>query len=160
VIIAAHNLLLFKFISPMEQPTQFMDPMDAVINQLQPRDTNANEVQPQPQPEQKPATPAPAPEAKPAEPAPAEPAKPAEPVPFDLDKEIDDLLNLVKKEPATPEIKEDVNAKPVKKEIKVPKVLEKSDNQELSVDEKEEITNYIYDLEEQLANLEFDKKRE
>lgn len=141
--------------------TQFMDPMDAVINQLQPRDTNANEpqTQPQPQPEPKPADPTLTPEVKPADPVPAEP-KPADPVPFDLDKEIDDLLNLVKKEPAKPEIKDDVNVKPIKKEIKVPKVLEKADNQELSVDEKEEITNYIYDLEEQLANLEFDKKRE
>lgn len=152
----------------MTEPVQFMDPMDAVISRLQPRDTRADQ---QPNPEEFKQTQEPVQPQQPVQPEPQpEPQKPAEPVnnqpepkaePFDLDKEIDDLLKLVKKEPEVKEeIKPDVNEKVIKKTVKVPKILERADNQELSVDEKEEITNYIYDLEDQLANLEFDKKRE
>lgn len=147
---------------------QFADPMDAVIDKLQPRDTRPEEpVNPEVKPQEASKEPA---EVQP--PVPAEPEKPAEPTPpvqepepkqdglVDIEKEIDDLLELVKKEPKEPEKKEDVNNYQEKKPLKVPKFLEKDDNQELSVDEKEEITNYIYDLEEQLANLEFDQKRQ
>lgn len=143
---------------------QFIDPMDAVIERLQPRDTRADQ---QPNPEefrqtqepiqQQPVQPEP--QQQPQQQQPIEPTN--QPEPFDLNKEIDDLLELVKKEPEQKrEIQSNVNEKPVKKIVKVPKILERDDNQELSVDEKDEITNYIYDLEDQLANLEFDKKRE
>ena len=159
----------------MTDPVQFIDPMDAVISKLQPRDTRADQ---QPNPDEFKQTQEPIQPQQPVQPEPQpEPQKPAEPVnndikpegepkpePFDLDKEIDDLLKLIKKEPTVPEVKPDVkpdvNTKPEKKIIKVPKILERDDNQELSVDEKEEITNYIYDLEDKLANYEFDKKRE
>jgi DNA primase len=147
---------------------QFVDPMDAVIERLQPRDTRADQ---QPNPEEFKQTQEPIQqqpvqsESQPQQPE-QQPQPVVEPVnnqtePYNLDKEIDDLLELVKKTPETKqEIKDDVNVKPDKKSVKVPKILERDDNQQLSVDEKEEITNYIYDLEDQLANLEFDKKRE
>ena len=142
----------------------FIDPMDAVISQLQPRDTRpeAQQIDPQPQAQDpKPTEPAqPVEPVQPSEPINPEPVKEPEPT-VDIEKEIDDLLELVKKEPVKEsETKPDVNTIPEKKVVKVPKFLEKGDNQQLSVDEMEEITNYIYDLEEQLANIEFDKKRE
>jgi hypothetical protein len=142
----------------------FIDPMDAVINQLQPRDTRpeVQQIDPQPQAQDpKPAEPTqPAEPVQPSQPSPQEPSKEPDPN-FDIEKEIDELLELVKKEPVKePEIKQDVNTVQEKKVIKVPKFLETPDNQQLSVDEMEEITNYIYDLEEQLANIEFDRKRE
>ena len=150
--------------------TWFIDPMDAVINSLQPRDTRADQ-QPNPeefkqtqepiQPEvQQPVEPEVKPEVQPETQQPVDKETEA----YDLDKEIDDLLNLIKKETGSEktneEKKPDVNTIPIKKTVKVPKILDRDDNQELSVDEKEEITNYIYDLEDQLANLEFDRKRE
>src|SRR5574344_1719372 len=134
---------------------EFVDPMDAVINQLQPRDTRPEVQQIDPQPQAQDPKPA-----EPSQPSPQEPSKEPDPN-FDIEKEIDELLELVKKEPVKePEIKQDVNTVQEKKVIKVPKFLETPDNQQLSVDEMEESTNYIYDLEEQLANIEFDRKRE
>lgn len=142
----------------------FIDPMDAVINQLQPRDTRPAEPTTEPTVQDQIVTDptlTTEPTVEPIEPT-TEPTTTPEVPAFDFDKELDELLDLVKtdKDKRDDITKEkDVNTKPEKKQLVVPKILEKPDSQELSVDEREEITNYIYDIEEQLANLEFDKKR-
>ena len=155
----------------MTEPN-WIDPMDAVIQQLQPAqgespvipETPANPqvpegmkpetpveqpVQPQQQTIPQGSTPAPA---GPTEVTPTPvPSTPSD----DILKDIDDLLNEIdtEKKPA-PEAK----APEVKKDLVAPKVLENLDNENLTVDEKQEIITYVNDLETQLAENDFNFK--
>jgi len=137
--------------------------MDAVIQQLQPAEGQSPAIPnpdapPQEQPQfipehpveqQIPQQPQPQPQ-----PVPVEPAQPVDPDAGEkLLAEIDALLNEIdekpKVEPAKPE---------AKVELVSPKALENLDNEKLSIDEKQEIINYVTELETQVAENDFNFK--
>lgn len=148
---------------------QWVDPMDTVIQQLQPAGGESPVIPeggtppavpewmvPETPVEQHvPAQPTSPQGSTPAPAGPTEPVQPTEPTASDdLLKEIDDLLNdiekeIPKEEPKKPEAKAD---------LVQPKALANIDSENLTVDEKQEIINYVDELETIIAENDFNYK--
>jgi hypothetical protein len=139
-----------------------LDPMDAIIAKLEPRDTRVSPIdQPQTDTNQPELQTTPNPDQPIIETNPVDPVTNTDTTATDtdtdttqdeleleLEKELDELEKLIF-----------VNKEEQKKEITVPKVIQERDNQKLSLEDQEEIVNYIDELSEQLAEKELNFKR-